>query len=270
MIKIPYFILVLTILFSCSNDKKEVVKVDSVSSKVFVEKVIEKEVSKINSFPEPTTKIRIHQVGMYHEDEVWDGLDKKEWMGLFKNSKGYYLKKVKVKVSPFLDEIVDDDEQHKTGKEITTGISDNNILLINGISLKEGTVDTASVILESLLPNESKDFVFNGIKYHFFATGIKEPEKDHKEFFQLKNYKLFVEATVDGRVIAQLISQFEASDDAQNTFLFIGDIDKDGKLDFLIDTTSHYNGRSPTLFLSSEASENQLVKEVADFSMVGC
>jgi hypothetical protein len=270
MLKKLYFTLIIATLFSCSNDKKEVVKIDSISSKPTFKDTLTKANNQPQSYPEPNTKIKIHQIGAYHEGEVWDGFDKKSWIGLFKNTKGYYLKKVKIKVISYLDEILDDDEKHITGREITSEISDENILLINGISLQEGMVDTASVVLESLLPNESKDILFNGISYHFFAKGIKEFEDGDKEAFQLKNYKLYVEAIVDGRLITQLLSQFETSDDAQNKFLFIGDIDHDGKLDFIIDTTNHYNGSSPTLFLSSEASENQLVKEVADFSTVGC
>ena len=42
-------------------------------------------------------------------------------------------------------------------------------------------------------------------------------------------------------------------DDASPTLLFAGDLDRDGKLDLIFDTTDHYNVRRPTLFLSSQA-----------------
>ena len=41
--------------------------------------------------------------------------------------------------------------------------------------------------------------------------------------------------------------------DASPRLLFAGDIDRDGKLDLIVDTTDHYNKSRPTLFLSSPA-----------------
>lgn len=42
-------------------------------------------------------------------------------------------------------------------------------------------------------------------------------------------------------------------DDAMPHLLFAGDLDRDGRLDLLFDTTDHYNLQQPTLFLSSPA-----------------
>ena len=52
-------------------------------------------------------------------------------------------------------------------------------------------------------------------------------------------------------------------DEAVPQILWAGDIDRDGKLDLLLDLTDHYNVSIPTLFLSSEAAEDELVAEVA-------
>ena len=51
---------------------------------------------------------------------------------------------------------------------------------------------------------------------------------------------------------------------------FAGDLDGDGKLDLLIDTTHHYNLSEPTLFLSSQAKDGELVHNVASFRTTGC
>jgi len=42
-------------------------------------------------------------------------------------------------------------------------------------------------------------------------------------------------------------------DDAMPHLVFAGDLDRDGRLDLLFDTTDHYNLQQPTLFLSSPA-----------------
>jgi hypothetical protein len=59
-------------------------------------------------------------------------------------------------------------------------------------------------------------------------------------------------------------------DDATPALLFAGDLDRDGVLDLLLDTTDHYNLSRPTLFLSSQAGTGELLREVARFVAVGC
>lgn len=58
--------------------------------------------------------------------------------------------------------------------------------------------------------------------------------------------------------------------DAAAALLFAGDLDGDGRLDLLFDTSEHYNVRQPTLFLSGEAAAGQPVRAVARHRAVGC
>ena len=59
-------------------------------------------------------------------------------------------------------------------------------------------------------------------------------------------------------------------DDATPRLLFAGDLDRDGRLDLIFDTTWHYNVSRPTLFLSTLAREGELVREAAANESVGC
>ena len=59
-------------------------------------------------------------------------------------------------------------------------------------------------------------------------------------------------------------------DDASPVLLFAGDLDRDGKLDLIFNTTDHYNVSRPTLFLSSQAKSGELLGEVAHYESVGC
>ena len=45
--------------------------------------------------------------------------------------------------------------------------------------------------------------------------------------------------------------------------LWAGDLDRDGRLDLLLDLSEHYNMSLPTLFLSSAAADSDLVAPVA-------
>lgn len=58
--------------------------------------------------------------------------------------------------------------------------------------------------------------------------------------------------------------------DASASLLFAGDLDGDGRLDLLFDTSDHYNVRQPTLFLSGEAEAGRPVRAVARHRAVGC
>ncbi|MBD2305515.1 hypothetical protein H6G17_08305 [Chroococcidiopsis sp. FACHB-1243] len=49
-----------------------------------------------------------------------------------------------------------------------------------------------------------------------------------------------------------------------------GDLDRDGKLDLLIELASHANISSLILFLSSPAKEHKLLEPVAQFVTQGC
>lgn len=59
-------------------------------------------------------------------------------------------------------------------------------------------------------------------------------------------------------------------DDASPGLIFAGDLDRDGKLDLLFNTTDHYNLSRPVLFLSGAAEGDELLHAVAEHSAVGC
>lgn len=58
--------------------------------------------------------------------------------------------------------------------------------------------------------------------------------------------------------------------DASPHLIFAGDLDRDGKLDLIFDTTDHYNLSRPVLFLSGAAEGDELLHAVAEHSAVGC
>ncbi len=54
------------------------------------------------------------------------------------------------------------------------------------------------------------------------------------------------------------------------SFIWAGDLDRDGRLDLLMDLAYHYNISMPTLFLSSAAGDGGLVAQVAQLRLSGC
>ena len=65
-------------------------------------------------------------------------------------------------------------------------------------------------------------------------------------------------------------SQITLGSDAWPHLRWAGDIDRDGRLDLLIDMTDHYNVSAPTLFLSTQAKDGELVGAAAELRSVGC
>ncbi|MFC0679500.1 hypothetical protein ACFFGH_16810 [Lysobacter korlensis] len=58
--------------------------------------------------------------------------------------------------------------------------------------------------------------------------------------------------------------------DATAEVLFAGDLDRDGRLDLILDATDHYNVSRPTLLLSTQAQRGQIVGQAAQYESVGC
>ena len=59
-------------------------------------------------------------------------------------------------------------------------------------------------------------------------------------------------------------------DAASPHLIFAGDLDRDGRLDLIFETTDHYNLSRPVLFLSGAAEGDELLHAVAEHNAVGC
>ncbi|GAB1596813.1 hypothetical protein [Lysobacter claricitrinus] len=85
---------------------------------------------------------------------------------------------------------------------------------------------------------------------------------------------------LDGGAHAQVLLRLPAGryndgslmlgDDAAPALLFAGDLDHDGHLDLILDSTDHYNVSQPTLYLSSGTDAGALVRQVALHRSTGC
>ncbi|MBI5473826.1 MAG: hypothetical protein HY961_15930 [Ignavibacteriae bacterium] len=89
--------------------------------------------------------------------------------------------------------------------------------------------------------------------------------KEDKEV--IENYKVILYSDQRRQTI---LNRARSYLDGSPTLRWAGDLDRDGRLDLLMDLTNHYNVSEPTLFLSSRAAANELVKKVASHRQVGC
>ncbi len=146
-----------------------------------------------SSFPvDSTFSIKVLTVGIFHGDEVWDYADKEKWFGLFQGKTGFYLAETKLITKRVNDQIVDENENEKTGWEVQTISKDTSIILIEASTfLKPHYVQRAILSKEQVVPGDTLRINYLGIDYKIYATGGKKKVKSDPEGFEVWNYKLY-------------------------------------------------------------------------------
>lgn len=207
--------------------------------------------------------------GVSHHDEVEPKYAKHQWMGLFKSAGRYYTKVTTVAITKAQDEIVDEAPSEKTGWKVTPSVKDSAIILISGLDyVKSRPVIPFNLKSQMLMPGDAKHFSYQNIDYTLYATGKNIAANG--DFYNVLNYKLYLKATINGVSYNQQLVYISGFNDAMVTVRFIGDIDGDGRPDFILDTTNHYNMERPTLYLSKPATGKNLVEVVGLHVYVGC
>lgn len=206
--------------------------------------------------------------GDFHGDEV-NAKSGQVWLGLFIENGSSYLAHTEIKVTSVRDELVDKEKELKTGKKVSVvGRGEPLFLLRNAANVKPGKAKT---LFNSAQTSESSDDENNrittGFRRDFILNGEKYALKVETDSSKKEGDELFrVILIVNG--IEQTVHWGRNSD---NWYLnWVGDIDNDGKLDFLVDLSHHYNVSNKKLFLSGNAVKRKLVKEAAGFRTVGC
>ncbi|MBL6730451.1 MAG: hypothetical protein ISP74_06040 [Bacteroidia bacterium] len=208
--------------------------------------------------------ISILYVGDYMKGEIDINLMSKEWWGIFEDNKQSFIKKVEIKL-----EKIEPDIQYDWEYRVSVENEKKCIFLLTGLNLSDKTFNyftTQDVI------RDSEVYTFEFDPYNTFISSelkslnfIGVPRKDYSFFLNyqtqdiLKTQELFIFPSYDSYLYLSLI--------------WAGDIDNDGKTDFLINIPTPPNnefGFSSGLFLSSKAESNELVKLVAFHIQRGC
>lgn len=225
-----------------------------------------------STFPiDSSFSTKVLTVGTFHGDEVWDNADKEKWFGLFHGKTGFYLAETKLKTKRVNDGIVDENENEKTGWDVQTANKDTSIILIEALNfLTSHSVQQAVLSKEQIFPGDTLRINYLDIDYKIFATGGKKKAQEDPEWFDDWNYKLYLTATIKGLLHKSILVAQPNFDDHMINLIFAGDIDGDGILDLIIDTSRHYNATSPTIYLSRPADKKEVVKPIGGHTSVGC
>jgi hypothetical protein len=199
-------------------------------------------------------EILLFFAGAMHKEEV-KAKNNEEWFGLYELSNGFSLIKSKITVSAILD---------SNGMYDTEVLVDQTLrphFLVKGSGkFTEGFVKTVYRGSLLLTPTRECRFFWEGVWYNIAASGYQKGES-------IKNYEI----TLYGEDESQrIVLRPNAYVDGLPSIMWVGDLDRDNKPDLLIDLSDHYNASEPTLFLSSYASNKELVQRVAYHRSTGC
>lgn len=181
----------------------------------------------------------VHDTGMHHGEEAL-AQDGEKWFALC----GDDFRAVTVEVRAVRDELLDAPREEATGREISVPCEAE--LLLKGI---RGF--SPDKVRRAALRDDGS-----------FALGSErialQSEKGHAVFVDVTSGKRQTLGAYDN----------EGSDTPPHV-LFAGDLDGDGKLDFIASYSEHYNVRALHLFLSS-AADGWAPKEVYEHRDTGC
>jgi hypothetical protein len=217
----------------------------------------------------PNYKIKLLTTGEFHQEDVTAKSGGK-WLGLFKENGNYFLQFTKIKVSRVPDPIYSNADLKngiKTGKKVDVkGNKEPIFLLKNAAILPSKKVVTLFSQNEpdennSLPNNFARNFNLNGTNYTLKVVS----DNPANEYLDMTSKLILVSGNTE-----QIVHKMGRCDDCGWSLHWVGDLDGDGKLDLYADINDHYNVTSRRLFLSSQAEEGKLVKEVAVFHTVGC
>lgn len=105
--------------------------------------------------------------------------------------------------------------------------------------------------------------IFYEPKEKFFLQKTCKPTKVLKFF---KWWKI-TDCTFQQKMYPKNCLQEDAFNDTFVELLFVGDIDRDGKLDFIFGANKNYEEERVILFLSSKAENGNLVKKVSEIAI---
>lgn len=219
--------------------------------------------------------------GQFHDGEpvVTDG---EHVLALHDDGSRAWLEATRIVMARVPDEYLDGpdgpDTGWQVGPDIDTGLP---LMYLRGEGLTAGEVVRARVTSSTDLPvlafdrPSAVDIVLGDAHYRVVAACDPDADapRDQRPWLDC-HIDLFAPDGSRSRLASMTGYLTEAGEpvlgsDAAASLLFAGDLDGDGRLDLLFDTSDHYNVRQPTLFLSG-AGDGQPVRAVAQHRAVGC
>lgn len=270
MKKIFFILFLVSVLVSCKDaekiKKEEIVEVPDTLS---IEETTPKKINTKKEISEEEVKFKNDfDILLASEYRDWEGKNvanslTKDWTDLYEKNGGYYLGKANFKLKSGYSECAEDSTKAINSKNKT-------VLFMDFPELKWGEIKTLKIGKNKVWPKQKISFIFNDVEYFLRAEGeILSSEKVHTDageeiYRNVKNYKLYI-STKD--IPEKLLLKESSFNDTFVELLFVGDIDRDGKPDFIFGANRDYEEERVILFLSSKAEKENVVKKVSEIAI---
>ncbi len=199
---------------------------------------------------EENTGIEILATGTFFEGET-EAQNGELWLGLFNLNERYELRTVGLTVTAE-HSLADRLDGKKTGKRISVTGEEGTLLFL---LRSQNNIFVEGAVFPTIVGSEDLEI------------GVSIPAGENTEIFTTSD-GLFL---MDGTTTQRLSNVYPDSHGEGVAVLWAGDLDGDKKVDIILDDQPHYATKHfYRLFLSSEATEDELVKEVAQFVTVSC
>jgi hypothetical protein len=192
----------------------------------------------------------------YHADEA-KVVTKGNWLALQNINNEWNL----VSAKPTFKKVDDAVLGPMEGINVSIEIPGHHFLLMDK-SLSVGPV-------QSSWENQNE----NNVASWFETSRLPEIGKFKKIDFNKSNYELH---NISGEIIIKLgkesqkLFSYSEKYETNASIKWVGDLDRDGKVDLILDASDHYNVGELGLYLSGKAEPGSLVKLVATRRTTGC
>lgn len=270
-----FFLFLVSVLISCKDSKAiekeenvevaDTLSVEGTTPNEITSKAETSEAEEEEEEVEFKNDFKIILASQYRD---WEGKNEansltKNWIDLYEKNGRYYLGKADFKLESGYSECTGDSTKAINSKNKT-------VLFMDFPELKLGEIKSLKIEKNKVWPKQKISFTFNDVEYFLRAEGeILSSEKVHtdagEEIYQnVKNYKLYI-STKD--IPEKLLLKEPSFNDTFVELLFVGDIDRDGKLDFIIGANRNYEEERVILFFSSKAEKESTVKRVSEIAI---
>lgn len=198
--------------------------------------------------------------GSYHGYEV-TAKSGERWLAYIPET--HAIRSVRLRIDLEKDEI-EDSGKTKTGKRVSTTDKLAPLFLVKNLPyVRAGSATNVAFAGAELNGGRSVALPLNKRNYRLEVKVITRADKSN-------SYQLILSDGVRKQIIKNGTNPDFSTSSKKPTLLWAGDLDSDGRLDLLIDTSDNYNATSNTLYLSKGAGGGKLVRPVAVLMTVGC
>ena len=216
---------------------------------------VELDMRVIPQFPEDSNIKTNVEISLSHDDERekegFKSMLSEEWFDFYQDSitKKYYLKKADIRIESYYNDCWGDSVKYVESQR-------KPLVFVKGIIPQNEEIFSIPVTKRCVWVGEKYSFSFKEKIYIFRGDGntikseMAHTDDGYERRDEVKNYKLYLSEQGKSE---QLIVAIPTFNDTFVKILWIGDLDGDGKPDFILDTSRHYEEETVLLFLSSKA-----------------